>query len=108
MPARLELEPPTPRARAATDSGAIEPRRQGVVSPGATDAARAVTAVDPNAPRRPSRLVAMRHVLIALTIGAIGLWVDDSILRGDASPLGVLLHGFGIYQLGLGIRGLVS
>jgi hypothetical protein len=52
------------------------------------------------------RQIALLRVLGASLVGACGVWLDSSIGLGNASTLSVIAHAVGIYQLGLGLRGL--
>ncbi|HEX2677864.1 MAG TPA: hypothetical protein VHM19_14525 [Polyangiales bacterium] len=113
------------RARSQLQSGGSAPSSGGNPSAprasltvddpmGPRSAATGVEAVAARAPKPPpspraertKRVgVALVRLLFSLAVIASGLWLDDSIVRGNASPPSLLLHAFAIYQLGLGLRG---
>lgn len=55
-----------------------------------------------------TRAVALLQVGFALAVVAVGYWLDSSVIFGSAGPWSVCAHGLALYQLALGIRGLVS
>jgi hypothetical protein len=54
-----------------------------------------------------SRSVPLLRVLCAVVIGVVGIWLDNSILYGNASWFSVIVHGLGLQQLLLGMQGLM-
>jgi Ribosomal protein L7/L12 C-terminal domain len=95
---RPVAEPESKPGRKAPSGGATE------AAPKATPPRKAPSP----APAGPSKLVGVRQVLVGVSVFVIGLLLDDSVLRGGATPISVALHGIGFYQLGLGLRRLFS
>jgi hypothetical protein len=52
------------------------------------------------------RQLALLRMLAGLLIAACGIWLDSSVVYGNANLISVLAHAVGIYQLGLGAWGL--
>lgn len=63
--------------------------------------------VSTKVPPSPRSIAALR-VLIGVGVGVLGIVFDNSIVYGNANLLSVAAHAFGIYQLGVGLRGFVS
>jgi len=62
--------------------------------------------VDPKDSPARRRQIALLRVLGAIGVGALGVVFDSSIVYGNANLISVLAHAVGIYQLGVGLRGL--
>jgi hypothetical protein len=54
------------------------------------------------------RQIALLRMLAALLIAACGIWLESSIVYGNANLGSVLAHAVAIYQLGLGVWGVRS
>jgi len=63
-----------------------------------------IAAKEPYSRRRQLGLLRM---LGAVSVAAAGVWIDSSIIYGNANPLSVILHGVAIYQFGVGMRGML-
>jgi hypothetical protein len=48
------------------------------------------------------------QLLFALAVAAMGYWLDSSIVFGSAGVWSIAAHGVALYQMLLGIRGLVT
>jgi hypothetical protein len=55
-----------------------------------------------------TRTIALLQIGFAIAVVAVGYWLDSSVIFGTAGPWSVVAHGLALYQLALGIRGLVS
>ncbi len=96
----VSLEPPvSPRMAAQTSRG-----------PGPMSRAAVVVKTGPTAAfeGRRRRQIAVLRMLGAILIAATGFWLDSSIIHGTANLSSVLVHAFAIYQLGVGLRGMVA
>jgi hypothetical protein len=47
------------------------------------------------------------RMLGAVSVAAAGIWLDSSIVYGNANLLSVIMHGLAIYQFGVGARGML-
>jgi hypothetical protein len=86
-----------PVAAPLSDAGRPMSRAAVVHKPGIVD----------KEPYSRQRQLALLRMLGAVSLGAAGIWLDSSIIYGNASLLSVILHGLAIYQFGVGLRGIL-
>ena len=58
------------------------------------------------APYSQRRQLSLLRMLGAVLVVAAGIWLDSSIIYGNANLLSVIAHGAAIYQFGVGLRGM--
>jgi hypothetical protein len=49
------------------------------------------------------RSLALLQLLAAVVIVVLGVWLDNTIIYGNATPFSVVVHGLALQQLGLGL-----
>jgi hypothetical protein len=89
-------------ANDVTPAASVQKRPQATMSRAAV-----VARGKPDAAASGARSVPLVRLLCAVLIAVIGVWLDNSILYGNATLFSVIAHGLGLQQLVLGIRGLV-
>jgi hypothetical protein len=67
---------------------------------------RAAVVEQPAQQAAPTKSLALVQLLAALLVISLGVWLDNSVLYGNASLFSVIAHGLAIHQFGLGVRGL--
>jgi hypothetical protein len=100
-PVRTPAEAHTVRTQRVTNpkTEASGPQRGPVMS-------RAAVLEQPFQPAPPTKSLALAQLLAALLVVGLGVWLDNSVLYGNASLFSVIVHGLAIQQFGLGVRGL--
>ena len=103
MAQRRPAEPHPAEREAPT--GTTQPR-QPLAQTGTHTRAALVERRAPEEPR--SRNLPLLQLLAACGVFALGYWLDSSVLYGSAGWVSVVLHGLGLQQLLLGLRGLFT
>jgi hypothetical protein len=100
-PVRAPAEAHTVRTQRVTNpkTEASGPQRGPVMS-------RAAVVEQPIQPPAATKSLALAQLLAALLVVGLGVWLDNSVLYGNASLFSVIAHGLAIQQFGLGVRGL--
>jgi hypothetical protein len=97
---------PEPRAEQLAGRMSNPDLARGVPGPMSRAAVVHKPGVDPKDTPSRRRQIALLRVLVAIGIGALGVVFDSSIVYGNANLISVVAHAVGIYQLGVGLRGL--
>ena len=90
----------------ARPPAAVADTNAGVPRPGETSPAlQAVLNAAPPVPERSRSLALLEFLAGALVFGG-GLYLDNSVLAGSATPASVVIHGFAIFGMVTGLLGL--
>lgn len=96
-----------PSPRPGSKTGATDPAVSATVgaAPGSTPQRGPRPPAAPTRAKDKAWIVVFGRLAASLLVLTAGLFIDDTILRGNATLPSLLLHAVAIYHLGLGVRG---